>query len=81
MKRLIIHQHSHISNLKSYCRTRRQTNPAGLSKDQQKIQALITLKTIEFHKKAQIIQMKLSDVKNHVKQTKNRLNNLHQYLD
>lgn len=81
MERIIMHQHSHISNLKSYCRNRRQTNPAGLSKEQQKIQELITIKTVEFHQKAQLIQMKLNEVKNHVKRTKNRLNNLHHSWD
>ena len=75
------HVHANILKIKSYCRNRRQENSTSISNQQQKVHQLIMANTVEFHKKVQTLQQKLKEVKEHVKQTKNRLNSLHQYLD
>jgi hypothetical protein len=81
MERIRTHSHTNVSRIKSYCRNRRQENTTSISDKQQKVCRLITANTLEFHKKVQTLQKKLIAVKEHVKQTKNRLNFLHQYLD
>jgi hypothetical protein len=80
MEKTISHPHSNIANIRSYCRNRRQTNSNLLSGEQQKVQEAISAKTTEFHEKLKVLQWKLTEVKHHVKQTKNRLNSMRHYL-
>jgi hypothetical protein len=73
--------HSNLFKINSYCRSRRRKNPTGISEQQQKIHQQIAAKTVEFFTKVQTLHKKLNEVKNHVKQTKSRLNSLRHYLD
>ena len=82
MEKLQSHLHSNLSKVKSYCRNRRQENTmTSISEKQRNVNELIAARTVEFHKKVQTLQKKLTEVKGHVQQTKNRLNSMHQYWD
>jgi hypothetical protein len=82
VERITTHaQHSNISKITSFCRNRRRENSTKLTEEQQKIHALISVKTDEFQKKIKNLQLKISEVRNHVRQTKRRLNSLHHHLD
>jgi archaellum component FlaC len=81
MAKIQAHIHSNISKINSYCRNLRQKNTAGINGQQQKILEQINAKTVEFSHKVQTLREKLNEVKDHVRQTKKRLNSLHQYLD
>jgi uncharacterized protein YicC (UPF0701 family) len=81
MAKIQTHLHSNLSKINSYCRNWRQKQPTTINEKQQKIHERINAKTVEFNHQVQTLRKKLDEVKNHVKQTKKRLNSLHQYLD
>jgi hypothetical protein len=74
------HLHSNLSKINSYCRSRRLKSPTVINEKQQRIREQITAKTVELSNRVQILHEKLNEVKNHVQQSKNRLNSLHNYL-
>jgi enterochelin esterase-like enzyme len=81
MAKIQTHLHSNMSKIGSHSKNWRQRHPTAINEQQQKIHEQITKKTIEFYQQAQRLHEKLAEVKNHVKQTKRRLNSLHQYWD
>ncbi|HBE80154.1 MAG TPA: hypothetical protein DDW65_20585 [Firmicutes bacterium] len=81
MERLQTHWHSNISKVKLNCRNRRQENTTSISEQQEKIHQLIAARTIEFQRKVKLLQEKVKEVKSNAKQTQNRLNSVHRYLD
>lgn len=82
MKKMISHEHhSNVSKINSFCRNRRKENPNKSIEGQQRVQDLISLNTAEFRKKVQTLQMKLNEVKNHVRKTTDRINSLRHDLD
>jgi hypothetical protein len=81
MERIQTHWHSNISKVKLYCRSRRQENTTSISEQQEKIHQLIAARTIEFQRKVKLLQEKVKEVKSNAKQTQNRLNSVHRYLD
>jgi hypothetical protein len=81
MEKVQTHWHSNISKVRLNCRNRRQENTTSISEQQEKVHQLIAARTLEFQRKVQLLQEKIKAVKTHAKQTQNRLNSVHRYLD
>ncbi len=74
---------SNILKINSCCRNRRRENPINMhiSEQQQRVNEQIAIKTVEFQRKVQLLQMNIKEIKEHVKRTRNGLNSLHHYFD
>lgn len=81
MEKVVTHVHSNISKIRSYGRNRRRENSTIINEQQQRVQQLINAKALEFQKKVEMIQQKMTEVKKHVRQTKSRLNSFQRYFD